>query len=61
MSASGSRKVGCRLKKIGADGGYGGELINWVKATFGWTPEIVKKLGDQIGFQVLPKRWIVER
>ena len=23
--------------------------------------EIVEKLGDQAGFQVLPKRWIVER
>jgi putative transposase len=27
----------------------------------GWTVEIVEKLGDQTGFQVLPKRWIVER
>jgi transposase len=23
--------------------------------------EIVEKLGDQVGFKVLPKRWIVER
>jgi putative transposase len=52
---------GCRLKKIWADGGYRGELIGWVKQTLGWTLEIVEKLGDQVGFQVLPKRWIVER
>ena len=51
----------CRLKLIWADGGYRGELIDWVKRTFGWTLEIVEKLGEQVGFQVLPKRWIVER
>jgi len=51
----------CRLKLIWADGGYRGELIDWVKQTLGWTLEIVAKLGDQVGFQVLPKRWIVER
>lgn len=51
----------CRLKLIWADGGYRGELIAWVKATFGWTLEIVEKLQGQVGFQVLRKRWIVER
>ena len=50
-----------RLKLIWADGGYRGELIEWIKHTFGWTLEIVEKLADQVGFQVLPKRWIVER
>ena len=51
----------CRLKLLWADGGYRGELIDWVKHKLGWTLEIVEKLGDQVGFQVLPKRWIVER
>ncbi len=51
----------CRLKLIWADGGYRGELIAWVKQTLGWTLEIVEKLGDHVGFQVVPKRWIVER
>ncbi len=51
----------CRLKRIWADGGYQGTLIDWVKHTLGWTLEIVEKLGGQRGFQVLPKRWIVER
>jgi putative transposase len=49
------------LKKIWADGNYRGELIGWVQAMFGWTLEIVAKLPDQVGFQVLPKRWLVER
>lgn len=51
----------CRLKLIWADGGYSGELIAWVKRTLGWTLEIVDKLQGQVGFQVLPHRWIVER
>ncbi len=51
----------CRLKLIWADGGYRGELLDWVKRQLGWTIEIVQKLGDQVGFQVLPKRWIIER
>ena len=51
----------CRLKLIWADGGYRGELPAWVRQTLGWTLEIVEKLGDHAGFQVLPKRWIVER
>ncbi len=51
----------CRLKVLWADGGYRGALLDWVKQTCGWTLEIVEKLGGQVGFQVLPKRWIVER
>jgi putative transposase len=51
----------CRLKRIWADGGYRGELLDWAKRQLGWTLEIVQKLGDQVGFQVLPKRWIIER
>ena len=50
-----------RLELIWADGGYRGSLVSWVEATFGWTLEVVKKPEDQIGFQVLPKRWVVER
>jgi putative transposase len=51
----------CRLKLIWADGGYRGELIEWAQRRLGWMLEIVEKLGGQVGFQVLPKRWIVER
>ena len=51
----------CRIQLVWADGGYRGQLIEWVKSVLGWTLEIVEKLGDQVGFQVLPKRWIVER
>lgn len=50
-----------RLKLIWADGGYAGKLIEWTKALAGWVLEIVKRSDDVQGFEVLPKRWIVER
>ena len=50
-----------RLQLIWADGGYAGKLVDWVKDTFRWTLEIVKRSDDLSGFVVLPKRWIVER
>lgn len=48
-----------RLRTIFADGGYAGQLVAWVWETCGWLLEIVKKISA--GFEVLPKRWIVER
>ena len=50
-----------RLEKIFADGGYRGELVEWTQQNLHAVLEIVLKLGDQKGFQVLPKRWVVER
>lgn len=50
-----------RLKKILADQGYTGELVDTVVKMYGWTIEIVKKVVGVTGFNVLPKRWIVER
>jgi putative transposase len=54
-------KLITRLQKIFADGGYRGELVNWVKNELHVDMEIVLKLADQKGFQVLPKRWVIER
>jgi putative transposase len=50
-----------RMVKIIADGGYRGELIENTKKMFGWIVEIVLRSDSSLGFQVLPKRWIVER
>ena len=50
-----------RLKLLWGDGGYKGELIDWVKDNCGWTLEIVKRPKAQKGFTVLPRRWVVER
>jgi putative transposase len=50
-----------RLRLIWADGAYAGQLIDWVKNTCGWLLEIVRRNHDAKGFQLLPRRWVVER
>jgi putative transposase len=51
-----------RLKKIWADGAYAGEkLAGWLEKQGGWELEIVERDREAKGFEVLPKRWIVER
>ena len=49
------------LRLIWADGGYRGKLITWVALTCLWLLVIVKRNDDVKGFQVLPRRWVVER
>jgi len=50
-----------RLVKIIADGGYRGELIENTRKIYGWIVEIVLRSDSSTKFEVLPKRWIVER
>jgi putative transposase len=51
-----------RLKKIWADGAYAGEkLADWLEEQGGWGLEIVERDREAKGFEVLAKRWIVER
>ncbi len=50
-----------RLRLLWADGGYAGKLVDWVRERCGRLLAIVKRSDDRRGFQVLPKRWIVER
>ncbi len=50
-----------RLRVIWADGGYAGQLVQWVEETCHWILEIVKRSDDVKGFVVLPRRWVVER
>lgn len=49
-----------RLKIIWADGGYGGQLVDWVAGLGHCVLEIVRR-GVAGRFEVLPHRWIVER
>src|SRR5262249_4568798 len=53
--------VGPRMQRVWADGGYAGQLIAWVSAWCHGILDIVKRCDDVAGFQVLPKRWVVER
>ena len=51
-----------RLGRILADGGYQGDLSAWVKKKFGWELEVVLRPKESSKkFNVIPKRWIVER
>ena len=50
----------CRLKLIWADGAYE-HIIAWVKKHCGWRLEIVHRPPETKGFQLLPRRWVVER
>ena len=48
------------IKKLFADGGYSSKLIKRIKTLFDIDVEIVKR-SDTATFNVLAKRWIVER
>ena len=49
-----------RLLVVFVDGGYKRGVIEWAKAMFFLTLEVVKRC-DSGKFKILPKRWIVER
>jgi putative transposase len=64
-----------RLELIWADAAYVGPLQIWVQQTCGWRLQIVERVGGRgswmpagqeppvrpAGFQLLPRRWVVER
>ena len=63
-----------RLQRIWADGGYRGEPVTWLAAHEGIAMAIVQRevqeyriwpnarpIRMRIGFQPLPRRWVVER
>jgi putative transposase len=53
-----------RLRLIWADQAYTGELVAWLWGLWPWRKvrlEIVKRPEGVKGFQLLPKRWVVER
>jgi putative transposase len=50
------------LRHVFADGGYGGQKLRQALTGHGvWTIEIIKRNDHQQGFEVLPRRWVVER
>ena len=50
-----------RLKKVYADGGYRGELVEKVRKELGFEMEITLRTDKSSVFKPLPKRWVVER
>ena len=50
------------LRHLFADGGYAGpKLKEWLTKIGTWSLEIVKRSDTAKGFQLLPRRWVVER
>ncbi len=63
-----------RLAKLWVDAAYQGPCADWIAETLGWAVDVVRKPPKRIwwpadseppslptGFQVLPRRWVVER
>jgi putative transposase len=54
-----ARCAGIRL--VWADGGYAGKSIGWLRQSCGGVLAIVKRNEAVKGWQLLPRRWVVER
>ena len=50
-----------KLRLIWVDGGYRGQLLEWVADHCRFHLQVVLRSDDQKGFIVLPRRWVVER
>jgi putative transposase len=63
-----------RVAKVWVDAAYQGPCAAWITETLGWAVEVVRKPPARVwvgpgqepperpaGFQVLPRRWVVER
>ena len=50
-----------RLQVIWADAAYAGRLVAWAWETGGWLLKVVRRRPDSHQFEVLPRRWVVER
>lgn len=50
-----------KLRKIWVDTAYRGELLDWVADKFKFRFAVITREKGQRGFQVLPRRWVVER
>ena len=56
------KKIKGRKRHIFADGGYAGAKLREALKRMGeWTIEIIKRSDTAQGFEVLPRRWVVER
>jgi transposase len=49
------------IRLVWADAGYAGKLVAWAACMLHMVVEIVRKRPGQSTFQVLPRRWVVER
>lgn len=50
-----------KLRKIWVDGGYAGQLVEWVRRGFKFCLAVVLRPKETKKFVLLPRRWVVER
>ncbi len=53
--------VATRVRHVWADAAYRGRFADTVRDQYGWTIEVVQRTDGEPGFEVLPRRWVVER
>lgn len=50
-----------RLKLIWTDGSYDKDRVKQKAAQYDWQVQVIKRSDDAKGFELLPRRWVVER
>ena len=61
LPLKGSRQRYPFVTRVFADGGYAGRLVQWAADKTHITLEIIRRGAHATGFEVLPRRWVVER
>ena len=61
LPLKGSRRRYPFVTRVFADGGYAGRLVHWAADKTHITLEIIRRGTHAKGFEVLPRRWVVER
>ena len=51
-----------RMKKVWVDAGYDGQpFAEWALSELGWEIAVAQRPAGSRGFQIVPRRWVVER
>jgi putative transposase len=56
------KRLCARIELVWVDAGYQGDtLYDWVAELTGWVWQVIKRSDNTKGFELLPRRWVVER